>query len=368
MADFIRLDKENEHRAQVYGSTNPSSIVGTGYGVTKMNKFSVYVEKTRGMTQDFSGQPEYSDGNVFQDGIAQKGISRLAELGVSLPGEWRTEEDMKDVREDGTKVLRWTTEIKASEEFSAKELQELGIPVDLAVKANASPDVEFFKGPRSRKPYAVAEVKMRAYADSRFKNLLSNDPMPGLPGAGKPWYGEELTNEVLPSEYDQCQWHLLNTGLDVSYLFACFNMMTSSVKVYVVNRDEKRISFLKREVLKFHWRHVVNGEEPSLERSSACDWYVRSRDQVTGHYREATSQETELVIRFVEAGAIAAKAKKEAYKLSLEMIDTIGKDKGISFGQDWGRVGLRKGKTGKSVIVTQGLNSELISEESKNVG
>ena len=361
MTDFIPLDAANAHRQTYYGSTNPSSIEGTNYGL-RLNRFGVYVEKTRGLTQDFSGQPHVGDGNVFQDGIIKKGVDRLKVLGHRLNGFWRSEDDLNEYRADGTKVLRWEKEVVASDIFSADELKELGIPATLSYLANGSPDAELYSDEGAR-PYAVIEAKMRAYADHRFKSLLSNEPVPGLPGSGKRWYGDELTNEVLPSEYDQCQWLMFNADVNTCYLMAAFNMMTSDVRCYIVKRDDQRILRLKRTVMKFHWRHVINEEEPSLEASEACEWYTRTREQLTGNFRKASDQEAELAVRLVKAKAKAKWAKDAADKLTVEAISAIGTDKGIDFGHDWGRISVRKGKTGKSSLVARSLNSKLILEE-----
>lgn len=55
-------------------------------------------------------------------------------------------------------------------------------------------------------------------------------------------WGEEGTNEIPPHYYDQCQWQMFCTGVDVVYVAA---LIVRDFKGFVVRRDDEHIKMLR---------------------------------------------------------------------------------------------------------------------------
>lgn len=357
----MKTKKTDEHRMTSYGSTNPSSIVGT----SKYGQYSVYVEKIKGITKD---APELDQGLEYEVPIMKRGCSRMKELlGDDCP--------TGSVRAMGDKTF--SGDLCVRDSFSDEEINApFGLMAhpnysymdpDKRIPSNATPDFAMYSSDRARKPFSIVECKLRIYQDKRMKDNLPREVIAGMPGAGLAWYGEEMTNEVLPSEYDQCQWHMRHSGCDQVYLFAAFSLQPSLVTIFVVERDNKRIRYLEREVLKWHFRYIEpyhrDGKiiKPPVEDSEYCRWYMKAQEQVGTAYRGAKPSEVSTAIKYAQALSARMEWKSLEEKLKNEILEQIGNDEGIDYGE-LGVIGHKQGASGRRWS-SRRFNAELAAQE-----
>ncbi len=82
-------------------------------------------------------------------------------------------------------------------------------------------------------------------------------------------YGQPMTDEVHPMEYDQVQWHMFLGDFQVCYIGILFGG-DSELTWYRVERDLKRILEIKEAVFAFWTEHLQARVEPSADATEAC--------------------------------------------------------------------------------------------------
>ena len=357
MANLIPLDEENQHRTRLWGSTNPAAVIGTDE--SQFTKWGVFVEKTMGMTLDMS---HMTAGKDFEQGVISSGVRRLQNK--LQEGESPETKDFLAGASVEPIKSRAEGSIVVKDLFTAEEIEEHGLDRDEVLPSNASPDFGFYAKKSSRKPFALGEAKLRVNADSKMMDQQPNDPIPGLPGNGKPWYGEEFTCEVLPKEYDQCQWHLKHyPGCDRVYVFITFCMKPEDGRIYVVMRDEDRIKELERAIVLFNHYHVKTGVEPHVtDLSDHCKWYQKTRKQIYPDLPEANQGQIDLALEWAFYSQKASKWKKKADGLQAQIIQEIGENAGMVFG-DLGKVTYKEGKGGTRRFYARGFDKANASRD-----
>ena len=338
---IVPLDDDNKHRQYMWGSTNPSAVVGTSSKL--FGQWAVWLEKCKGMGID---GPALRNGKFFEDGVLQSGLEELK----NLLSDGASPEDSEFLAGCEMNYLKSRAESQigpVSTLFSPQEIKEYGLDADEMLPSNASPDAAIYATSRSRKPIALIEAKLRVYADKKMMDLQPNEVIPGLPGSGKAWYGDPLTDEVLPSDYDQCQWHLKHYPMcDRVYVFINFNPLLNDARPYIVKRDPERIKFLERSIILFNHEHVKTEKEPSqVDTSRYCTWYQKQREIL---YPELALASRDTIIKAQEwaSKAIAAsRMKKDADLCRTQLIERIGQHEGLDFGE-LGKLTFKQGKGG----------------------
>ena len=102
-------------------------------------------------------------------------------------------------------------------------------------------------------------------------------------------YGEEMTDEVMPQEYDQVQWHMLLSGCKVCFVGVFFKG-TDGLKWWRVERDEERIREIESEVLSF-WSLLATGVVPPLDNTKGMLKRLKSIEERDASRRPFTDEE-----------------------------------------------------------------------------
>ena len=259
----MKTIETTKHRLRSLGSTNMVDLMGNGYAHGGPNQ--VFAEKVEGLSQDLGSLGDL--GQRFEMPIAEDGFDRFIELSGLDRGQFG---EMIQLGQGETLVKP----IIPEEVFGPEELAELsnefGPCVYQEIPANSTPDIRF-----SGDDKVGMEVKLRI-----FKGEKTMDQKPvyrdDLPGSGSVYYGEEMTNEVLPGEYDQNQWHMRAANWNWMIHAAAKSLAPDEVRVWVVKRDDERIREMEKVACFFAWDHLFpfwdEGRKvyPSVDESDWC--------------------------------------------------------------------------------------------------
>jgi putative phage-type endonuclease len=180
------------------------------------------------------------------------------------------------------------------------------------------------------------------------------------PRRGDAW-GKAGTDDVPPSYLLQLQWeHAVvsgcGSGLHPALCLAddmrLVALVDGELRVYEIKADLEIQAWLLDYAQQWWTRHVVGGEQPSLEGSSEANRWLRSRfPRDTAPIRQATMAEDlgMLELRAVEADL--ARLESEAETLKLALMQAIGDAGGLE--SPAGRITYRADKNGKRSFKTR---------------
>lgn len=200
----------------------------------------------------------------FERPIIESGIDRWDELDPGARGG----REVEYMGEGET----FSLPISAGDLFIPEEVERLseafGVDCALPVVANGTADALLGDD-------MFVEAKLRQYKGEMIgrKQVYVKT----LPGAGNVYYGDELSREVLPGEYDQNQWNLRATGRSCALHVSQFGMQAGKTAVFLVPRDDARIRELEIAVLEFTWKHLSPFWQHGLTTPPALDESEYSR-------------------------------------------------------------------------------------------
>lgn len=142
---------------------------------------------------------------------------------------------------------------------------------------------------------------------------------------GDAW-GEPGTDAVPPEYVLQLQWEhavcgTYGTLADEMHLAA---LIDGDLAVYVVRADLELQEWMLEAAERWWARHVVRGEQPSLEGSSQATAWLRGRFKDLGEERNATPREVRLMVELEMAEREAERWSGEVESLANEMRLSMG--------------------------------------------
>ena len=127
-------------------------------------------------------------------------------------------------------------------------------------------------------------------------------------------YGEPMTNEVHPMEYDQVQWHMYLGDFSVCFVGVLFGG-DSELVWWKVERDDARIAMIKDAVFTFWTKYLHRRQQPSPDPTKACLDRLKRIEEKQASRRVFSQEEWELAVehdRLSKAIKELEVAKKEA--------------------------------------------------------
>lgn len=166
-------------------------------------------------------------------------------------------------------------------------------------------------------------------------------------------WGEVGTDAVPDSIALQCQWSCSASGLpwwDVAALFG-----GNDLRIYRVHIDVEIVGVLIDQGEKFWRDHVLTGNAPEIQNTSAAREYLRQRYPASVEaLRPATDEERALITDYRTATRIAGEWQDKADALKLRICDHIGEAEGVTFDAgEPGKAGRVTWKLGKEVLVKE---------------
>lgn len=177
----------------------------------------------------------------------------------------------------------------------------------------------------TQRPLALCTPDRISWATSRPKLVSIKCPR----RKGDLW-GEPGTDNVPPEYLLQLQWeHLVcgsQTGLrDIEEEMHLAALIDGDLAVYITRADRELQAWLLDYAEQWWARHVVGGEQPSLDGSSQAKEWLKSRfPKDAGEVREATARETRLLVELQLAEGEADKWAGEVETLKSELKLSMG--------------------------------------------
>lgn len=236
----VRADDDAELRRYTIGSDRITVLHGTNPHRTKYDDFN----SAMGVVKD-----EFEPTNIMKMGLLAESLfrKRTAEMSEYL-GLY-----------SNTKVIECPTLYRDCEWFTAR----------------STPD-----GYIRDNPSVVFEYKLRWWSDEDL-------------------YGEPMTDQVRPSEFDQCQWHLFVTGATTCFLGVWFHP-ASDLKWFHIVRDDKHIEKLVNTADEYTRNCLMTGLPPATDASDGCKAYMQRLQERENSRRPFTSDEWAWALEYDE--------------------------------------------------------------------
>ena len=136
-------------------------------------------------------------------------------------------------------------------------------------------------------------------------------------------YGDQMTNEVLPMEYDQVQWHMNLSGCEVCFVGVLF-AGSNEMMWWRVERDDKRIEEIENKVLEF-WATNLNAKNPpSADPTPGCLARLKKLEERDASRRTFEDDEWQMAIEYdkISKGIKEMEAAKK--ELEVKIREAIG--------------------------------------------
>lgn len=297
----MRTTKADETRTRSIGSSTVPIIMGTCH-YKDSSLHGVASQMIDGISKDFSKVGAI--GHEFELPVMMSALNRFCELTGESPDDLG---EMVQLKEDAT----FRKDIIPDHCFNVHEIGEMekehGGGVHKPIMSNATPD-GFFLGDRDTGMEAKARFFQGEMLVGQEQEYFEN-----LPGRGNLFYGDELSSEILPSDYDQSQWHMRCSGMNriifgISLGIEAYN----KTRVYIIKRDSARIREIERAVCKFHWSYIMPFYESGLRRYPPVDgseWCRLAQNSRVKHAGESIQLSAEMDATARELMESQAKAK-----------------------------------------------------------
>ena len=141
-------------------------------------------------------------------------------------------------------------------------------------------------------------------------------------------------SDVFPVHYTvQCAWQMAVCDARITYL-AAFAMFTDEFRVYPLRRDLDVERGIVDYVRDWYQRHVVTGDPPPVDGSSACSSLLAGRiaELPRADLRQATDDELMLIDRYRVAGVRRDIAEATRALTRQQIAESIGAADGLTDG------------------------------------
>ncbi len=149
-------------------------------------------------------------------------------------------------------------------------------------------------------------------------------------------YGDQLTNEVPPMEYDQVQWHMHHSGCEVCFVGVFFKG-SDEMRWWRVERDEERIKEIDEAAFQFFVGNIQARKEPPVDPTPGCINRLKKLEEKEASRRTFNNTDWQIAMEYdrickgikeMEAAKKAAEAKlREAIGEMQELYLEDGKSK-----------------------------------------
>lgn len=158
------------------------------------------------------------------------------------------------------------------------------------------------------------------------------------------WEGAEIKTSRLVTEWGkgedeiplhylaQVQWQLACMPGCPAVRVGAYLPVQDQLKTYRIERDEDLIASMIESVGEWFYKHIVQGIAPDVDASPAAASYLHQRFGAgTGRLRNASPEETRLVLDLAAAKAATKAAKSVEDLLANRLREAIGDDDGLTF-------------------------------------
>jgi len=166
------------------------------------------------------------------------------------------------------------------------------------------------------------------------------------------WGQKSEGNAGIPAYYlTQCAWYMAVTGIH-KWVIVVYILASDEFRTYTINRDPEYERHMVETCRNFWNNHVIPGVPPPLDGSKGTQDYLKLvHGQVKDdEIAEATSKETEMILRLKELKDEYARVDREHGKLESEVKALIGERVGLK--GPWGQVTWRQQTTRKRLDQT----------------
>lgn len=137
-----------------------------------------------------------------------------------------------------------------------------------------------------------------------------------------PRWDDQAARLVRPDYALQAYWQAWVCGF--AFVDLCVLLPWYDFRVFRLHADFEVFAALEEQIGRWHRRHVVNGEPPSIDGSDACLDWLRDRFPGGEGRRLATEDEAGMVRRYAALKAATRAAEDEVRDLRARLLDAAG--------------------------------------------
>lgn len=136
-------------------------------------------------------------------------------------------------------------------------------------------------------------------------------------------YGDQLTNEVPPMEYDQVQWHMHHSGCEVCFVGVFFKG-SDEMRWWRVERDEKRIKEIDEAAFQFFVSNLQGKVCPPVDATEGCLKRLKKLEQRDSSKRTFEGEEWRWAVEHDALKKSINELKKKKDEVEAKLRESIG--------------------------------------------
>ena len=197
-------------------------------------------------------------------------------------------------------------------QLAQESLEYLGLdPSDEVIEGETFFESGFMYSSRSTPDALLKNNKAVCFEFKRHRYEMLDD------------YGDYLTNEVPPMEYDQVQWHMHHSGCEVCFVGVFFKG-SDEMRWWRVERDEKRIKEIDYAAMTFFVNNLQAKVCPPVDATEGCLKRLKKLEQRDSTKRTFEGEEWQWAVEHDALKKSINELKKKKDEVEAKLRESMG--------------------------------------------